>query len=152
MKKIGLTYISIFIFCSASFSQSQKFNLPKERAHDKAILGFDAEPEKKVYNIQLYADSLIYRSNGSFKTYTYDKLRYIKVNDGSHAGLGAGIGGAIMLLSSLVAVIQVSDDPNMQLRNDAGLRIIGFTAGGAGFGALIGMAFKRQRTYYLHYK
>lgn len=136
--------------CSVAFGQDQKYNLPKERAHDKAILGFDDAPEKEVFNIQLYADSLIYRSKGSFQTYQYDKIRYIKVDDGSYAGLGAGIGGGIMLLTSLVSIIQVSDN-TYSGSSDVGLRIIGFTAGGAGFGALIGMAFKRERTYYVHY-
>lgn len=136
--------------CSVAFGQDKKFNLPKERAHDKAILGFDDAPEKEVFNMQLYADSLIYRSKGSFKTYQYDKIRYIKVEDASYAGLGAGIGGGIMLLTSFVAIIQATGDPYAG-RKDVGLRIIGFTAGGAGFGALIGFAFKKKRTYYIHY-
>ncbi|MCA1762765.1 MAG: hypothetical protein LC664_07220 [Flavobacteriales bacterium] len=151
MKKPGLLVIFILMMYSVAFAQDQKFNLPKKRVHEKAILGFDNKPEKEVYDIQLYADSLIYRSNGSFESYRYEKIKYIDVNDGSYAGLGAGVGAGIMLISSLFSILQVSSDPDSSLRNDAGLRVAGFTLGGAGFGALIGFAFPKRQTYYLHY-
>ena len=150
MKK--LFAIALLLFLPGEFfGQGRDLNLPPEKNYKEAILGFENKEKKQVYSIELFADSLIYRSNGSFESYRYEKIKYIDVNDGSYAGLGAGVGAGIMLISSLFSILQVSSDPDSSLRNDAGLRVAGFTLGGAGFGALIGFAFPKRQTYYLHY-
>ncbi|MCA1764399.1 MAG: hypothetical protein LC664_15605, partial [Flavobacteriales bacterium] len=140
-----------FISCVA-FAQSGELNLPPDKKYEEAVLGFKNEERIQVNSIELFADSLIYQSNGSFKSHEYDKIRYIQVKDTTFAGSGAIVGAGIMLFSSLVTAIDISNSPSRQFKSDPGLRIIGLTVGGAGVGALIGMIFKRPRKYYVHYE
>ncbi len=150
------TALIIVLMCLLSgtlVGQRKELNLPPQKNYKKALLGFQASPnELEANDIYLFADSLTYQSGAGLTTYQYDQIKYIKVNEGSYAGLGAAIGGSLMLLTSLFAILEVSNDPNRELNNNAGFTLALFTIGGTGLGALVGLPFKRKRTYYLHYR
>lgn len=66
----------------------------------------------------------------------------------SYALEGALAGGGLMLSASLAAVLQAAADPYLETKPNAGLIILGLTAGGVGIGALIGSALSSEKTVF----
>ncbi len=67
---------------------------------------------------------------------------------GNHALEGALIGGGLTLLAGALAVLQVEADPTLQTKENAGVIILGLTAGGTVLGGLIGFAIPKEKTIF----
>ncbi len=67
---------------------------------------------------------------------------------GNHALEGALIGGGLTLLAGALAVLQVEADPTLQTKENAGVIILGLTAGGTVLGGLIGFAIPKEKTVF----
>ena len=61
---------------------------------------------------------------------------------------GALIGGGLTLLAGALAVLQVEADPTLQTKENAGVIILGLTAGGTVIGGLIGFAMPKEKTVF----
>ena len=75
-------------------------------------------------------------------------VHYMRLLTGTRAGRGAVLGGAIAGSALLIAVIRVSSDPNLEFRDNAGVRSIAILGVGTGLGALIGSMSPQWETFY----
>lgn len=67
---------------------------------------------------------------------------------GNHALEGALVGGGLTLLAGVLAVLQVEADPYRTTKENAGVIILGLTAGGTVVGGLIGLAIPKEKTVF----
>jgi hypothetical protein len=67
---------------------------------------------------------------------------------GSHAKVGALGGGLLGLLAGLAAWAEVEADPTLETKDNVGPVIAGVTLAGAGIGALVGFALKKETTVF----
>ena len=65
---------------------------------------------------------------------------------GNHALEGALVGGGLTLLAGALAVLQAEADPYRTTRENAGVIILGLTAGGTALGGLIGFAHTERES------
>jgi len=77
-------------------------------------------------------------------------VRYISVKKGNHAATYGLYGAAVGLLSSLYAVLDVKSDPYL---DDSGVDwapfVLGFTAGGAAIGVIVGLFVPKWQYLYI---
>lgn len=128
----------------------QSLNLPPEQLYEKATIGLSNFDKLDVLQLVVRRDSISFYHKGEFTQMDYNTVNYIKIRKGGKGKGGAMIGGSTMLLYSLLSIIQVQSDPDMELRSNAGAMIALFTAGGVALGGLIGSAIPRYKTYYIH--
>jgi hypothetical protein len=139
----------LFFTVKTSFAQAN-YNLPPQSTYNKAKVGFFNFQRISVMSLKIHSDSIEYFYNGVIHHKSLEEINFIRVKSGNKAGSGAAIGGGMMLALSLSALIQVQADPNYEVSSNAGGLIFLYTALGAGLGAIIGSAFERERSYYVH--
>lgn len=109
-----------------------------------------------VKNLMLVNDTLLqYTSKGGdgsigMKQISVSNVRYVKIKKGSYFGIGALAGAGIGLLSAVYGVLTVKSDTNL---DDSGVNwtpfIVGFTAGGALIGGIVGVCIPKWKTYFI---
>jgi len=67
---------------------------------------------------------------------------------GNHALEGALLGGGLMLLSCLYALLEAESDPYRTPKENAGVIFVELTAAGTALGGLIGLALSKEKTVY----
>jgi hypothetical protein len=149
----------LFLMLSVCFivntSVAQKQFLDKNKTYPTAKIYQRGSSTIKVNNLILSNDSLIqyklkgYESSG-IKEVSTKNIRYIAVKNGTYAGSYAAIGGGFGLLCSLYGVLSVKADPTL---DDSGVNwtpyVVGFTAGGAVLGVLIGATKAKWKMLYV---
>lgn len=135
---------------------AQKRTIEKNKKYSSAKMVLIGKGTVPVKNLMLVNDTLLeYNSkNGdgsiNMKQISASSVRYVKIKKGSYFGIGALAGGGMGLLSSIYGVLTVKSDPSL---DDSGVNwapfIIGFTAGGALIGGIVGVCIPKWKTYFL---
>jgi hypothetical protein len=141
-----------FLLCSSKllFGQNLVYNLPPNNFYEKATIGFINFQKFEVTNMSILSDTLEYVRNGETIRTHFKEINYIRVNEGSKAREGALIGGGSMLFITMFSIMQVENDPNRELKDNAGGTLVLLTLGGAVLGGLIGSGKQKQTSYYIH--
>ncbi len=108
---LGVLLITLF---HSAFAQSN-YNLPPLKHYDKATIGLKSFQRLQVRNLQILNDSVRYSFNVVIQKKNLQEINYIRVVEGNKAKGGALIGGATMLLLSLVSIIEVQADIELEL-------------------------------------
>jgi hypothetical protein len=136
-------------------SIAQKQYLDKSKTYSTAKIYQRGSNTLRVNNLVLTNDSLIqYSLNGygssNLKEVSTKNIRYVAVKNGTYAGTYAAIGGGFGLLCGLYGVLSVKADPTL---DDSGVNwtpfIVGFTAGGAVIGVLLGATKAKWKMLYV---
>lgn len=153
MKKY-LLILAALIICVSVSAQKRTIVMDKNYATAKIVqIGKGIMPVK---NMILVNDTLLQynskSSDGSMITrqISTSSVRYVKIKKGSYVGIGVAAGAGIGLLSSVYGVLSVKSDASL---DDSGVNwapfIIGFTAGGALIGTVVGLCIPKWRTYFI---
>lgn len=143
---LGLLLLSSFY---SGFGQTT-YNLPPNKYYQKATIGFNNFQKIKTEKLVIVDDSIQYVANGNTAKCYLGDVNYIRIPDGNRGKRGAIIGGSVMLIAGLYAIIQISADPEYELKDNAWGRVAGYTAGGTLIGALIGSLKKKETSYYVN--
>jgi hypothetical protein len=149
-----LLIIALLIMVGSVSAQKRTIEMNKNYANAKIVqIGKGIVPVK---NMMLVSDTLLqYTSKGGdgsigMKQISVSNVRYVKIKKGSYFGIGALAGGGMGLLSAVYGVLTVKSDPSL---DDSGVNwapfIIGFTAGGALIGGIVGVCIPKWKTYFL---
>lgn len=149
-----LMIMAILVMAGSVSAQKRTIELNRKYATAKIVVtGRGIIPVK---NMSLVSDTLLqYNSKGSdgsiiVKQISTSVVRYVKIKKGSYVGLGALAGAGIGLLSSVYGVLTVKNDPSL---DDSGVNwgpfIVGFTAGGALIGSIVGVCIPKWKTYFI---
>jgi len=151
MKKLLFSFI-ILIFALNIYSQVKEYNLPPNNLYKNSKVGLLKFQKFEAVNLSIRTDSIYFKNkiNQSDEKFAIDEVNYLRVQEGNHAGEWALYGGLCMGLCCLLAVIEVEASPDRVLKDDAGIMIVGFIAGGTLLGAVIGAAAPKWKTYYIH--
>lgn len=147
----NLTLILTFItFIYSDLKSQNRANFTKQ-SYEQGRISLSNYKKIDAADIKILKDSIDFLDENTEKRtrLSYDNINYIKLQEGNKASSGALFGGSIMGLVIIRAFIEVSNNPNMVLREDAFLRGLLFVGGGAGVGALIGSAVPKWKIYYL---
>lgn len=153
MKKNLLLLAILIMGCSVS-AQKRTLEISKKYATAKIIqTGKSTIPVK---NMMLVNDTVLQYNSKSrdgsinMKQISTSGVRYVKIKKGSYAVVGALAGAGIGLLSSVNGVLTVKTDPTL---DDSGVNwgpfIVGFTAGGALIGTVVGLCIPKWSTYFI---
>jgi hypothetical protein len=153
MKKYVLLLAILILGYSVS-AQKRTLEINKRYATAKIVqTGRGVFPVK---NMTMINDTVLqYNSGGgdgsiNMKQISTSAVRYVKVKKGNYAGLGALAGAGMGLLSSVYGVLTVENDPYY---DDTDVNwspfIVGFTAGGALIGTVVGLCIPKWRTYFI---
>ncbi|XOV93573.1 MAG: hypothetical protein ACFHWX_02460 [Bacteroidota bacterium] len=146
-----LLFIAFILINQNVFSQNS-YNLPPNKFYSQATLGFKNFEKKKVKDLKILEDSLVYSVSEIGYSSSFEEINYIRIKKGTKAGSGALLGGGSMLILSLISILNVQTDPDYELKENAGQTLALFTMGGAAVGGIIGSAIIRETSYYLHVK
>ncbi|UCS94520.1 hypothetical protein KZP23_05720 [Echinicola marina] len=102
-----------------------------------------------VSNLIIEKDSISFISEDMTRSLSFSEVNYIRVKEGNSVGKGALIGGGTMLLFSLASLPRDHGDLNQESKSEV-LSLTLFSVCGAGIGALVGLAFPKERSYYIH--
>lgn len=145
--------VSLFLLASSGYAQKQYLENNKTYSAVKIYQKGKSEIIRGL-NLKILNDTLIQfegQNTGTAKIQQYliSDVRYIAVKNGTYAGSYGAVGGGIGLLSAVYGVLSVKNDPTL---DDSDVNwapfIVGFTAGGAVLGALIGATKPRWKTLY----
>ena len=146
----------ITIVLLANTIQAQRQYFDKDKIYPTVKIYQKGKSEVlKVSNLKLINDSLLQfqeLKTGTYKVQQYltSDVRYIAVKNGTYAGRYAAIGGGFGLLSAIYGVLSVKNDPTL---DDSDVNwtpfVVGFTAGGAALGALIGATKSKWKILYI---
>lgn len=152
--KAYLLLLPIFIL-SLSVS-AQKRVLESNHNYSTAKIVITGKGVIPVKNMMLVNDTLLQynsqKSDGSsyLKQVSTSTIRYVKIKQGSYAGIGAAAGAGTGLLSAVYGILTVKSDPTL---DDSDVNwtpfVLGFTAGGALIGSMVGLCIPKWRTYFL---
>jgi hypothetical protein len=148
--------VLIVVMLSFNLVMAQKQYLDTNKTYSTAKIYQKGKSEVlKVSNLKFVNDTLLqyqeFNSNiNKQEPFLTSNVRYIAVKSGTYAGSYALYGGAVGLLSSLIAVLET--DP----LGESGINwfpfVAGFTAGGAVIGGLIGACNPKWKTLYIQNK
>jgi hypothetical protein len=144
--------IIIAIMLSINTAMAQKEYLDVNKTYTTAKIYQKGKASVlKVSNLKLVSDTLLlFQQSNKQEQFLTSDVRYISVKSGTYAGTYALYGGAVGLLSSILAVLET--DP----MGESGINWIpfigGFTAGGAVLGLLIGSTQSKWKTLYMQDK
>ena len=149
-----LLIVALLIIAGSVSAQKRTLVMNKKYSNAKMVLiGKGTVPVK---NLMLVNDTLLeYNSkNGdgsiNMKQISASSVRYVKIKKGSYFGIGALAGAGVGLLSAVYGVLTVKSDRNL---DDSGVNwapfIVGFTAGGALIGGIVGVCIPKWRTYFI---
>ena len=144
MKKLIIAQILI-IFSISVLAQVVKYNLPPKSQYQTGSITLKDFKKYECIKVQISEDSVTFININSnqLQTLPLSTVDYFRVKEGSQAGKWAGLGGLVMGLSALSAVIEY---PGYY---DAGSFIFVSTLSGAAIGGLIGLFIPKWKTYYL---
>lgn len=150
----NILLILLLFFWLPLFSQKQFLEMDK--SYPVAKIYEKGKPAVTVNNLVLTADTVLkYNLSGNSsvsgsQTRNINNIRYIGVKTGTHAGIYGVYGAASGLVGSVIGVLQVKADPTL---DDSGVDwapfILGFTAGGAVIGAVVGLCVPRWKMLYI---
>ena len=156
MKNLALLVLFLFLVSTA---EAQKQYFDNNKTYSVAKIYQKGKPAFEVRDIKQINDTvLLYKMSGSQGSGKQQELpttnvRYIAVKNGTHAISYGAYGGAVGLLSALYGVLSVKNDPTL---DDSSVNwapfVIGFTAGGAALGALVGTFVPKWKILYLQDK
>jgi hypothetical protein len=145
-------FLLVLILLLVKPLQAQNQFLEKNKIYSYAKIYQKGMPAVKVKNLILSNDSLLqytlndYQGSSHKILLSTTNVRYISVIKGSHVASYGAYGGAVGLISSLYAVF----DPTLK---DSGVNwtpfILGFTAGGAVIGALVGVCVPKWKILFI---
>jgi hypothetical protein len=160
--KSGLKLICLLIGLTVTGSSYAQYN--KNYIQTKTTY-----PKGKIYlkknltpveakNIQLVQDTILQYTDiqtGESRSVpvTLANVNYIKVRTGSRAGSFALYGGGLMCLSALVGVLTAEGEAVEYSGDTSGINwapfVLGFTAGGAVVGGVVGAFIPKYTNYYI---
>lgn len=147
MKKFTLFLVAL---CFAGQIFAQRQFLENNRTYTKAKIYEKGMPALVVNNLILADTVLRYSTVSGSGSLGLTNIRYVGIKAGSHAASYGAYGAAVGLLSSLYGVLDVKADPTL---DDSGVNwapfIIGFTAGGALIGAIVGACVPKWKLLYI---
>lgn len=126
------------------------YNLPSKKTYEKATIGLADFTKIEVAELRILNDSIKFFDKETVSCLHLDEINYIRVMEGRKTRNGALIGGASLLLISIVSILQTESDPNYELRDNVAGLVGLYTLGGTAVGALIGTAIQRKTSYYIH--
>ncbi|WP_377069041.1 hypothetical protein [Negadavirga shengliensis] len=125
-------------------------NLPPLDSYSKAKIGLKNFAQLKATDLRIGQDSLIFHSGGIIHVVPFTEVNYIRVKEGNKAAMGGLMGAGVMLLVSGNAVMQTRSDPFNPFQESTAGMVTLFALSGAGIGALTGLTFPKEYSYYLH--
>lgn len=151
MKILLLTLASVILTISI-FSQDTDFYLPPKNYYRYSKISMLKFKKYEAVDMTITSDSLFFTNKytKANEKLSIDEVNYLRVAIGNQAGMWALYGGLLMGLSCLYAALEISADENRVFKEDAGIIVFAFIAGGAGLGAIIGSAIPKWKTYYVH--
>jgi hypothetical protein len=152
MKRIIPLLIVVFLTCT---TQAQTKYLEPNKNYTVAKIYQKGVSAIKVKDLTFTNDSLLqYKStdaNGTTREMLMSttNIRYVAVPKGNHAAIYGLYGASVGLLSSLYGVLDVKSDPYL---DDSGVDwapfVLGFTAGGAAIGVIVGLFVPKWQFLY----
>jgi hypothetical protein len=147
----ALHTLSIIILIPV-FTPAQELTLPELKNYKQVKIGLMNYKRMEGKSLVILDDSVLFVDLLTQKSTTvgFEDINYLRVQKGTQAGSWALYGGLLMGLSCLMGVAEIESDPNMGYKENAEAVVVGFILGGAAVGALIGSAFPKWKTYYIH--
>lgn len=147
--KLKITLLFICLGFNKGIAQKVFFN--KTEYFQGKIMSSEFKKEDAT-NLVIKGDTVTYSIMGTsnLKKKALADINYLRVQEGTQAGVGAVIGGLTGLGFVLKEVILVNSNPNMYyFKDNAAAIYAGIIGGGTALGALIGAAVPKWKTYYL---
>jgi hypothetical protein len=148
-KKFAMSWMVVFVLLTVPLLSMGQEGSGADRAYGRGKVILKDSTRYDALNLKFTSESLSFTDKKTSQPLTFPLAEVDFVSrTRNHALEGALFGGGLMLVSCLTAVLQVESDPNLEFKENAGLIILGFTAGGTALGALIGSAFSSDKTVF----
>ncbi len=149
--KIILLIFFLFILHFNVYSQTSSYKFPGDNIYSKAKIYFKNNNRIEVSNLNIKNDHLTFTNKATFLKGEYDinDVYIIKVSEGTRSGEYALIGGAVSGVSAALSILIYSSDEYYD-PPPAGPWILGFAAGGALIGAIVGANHEKWKTLYVN--
>lgn len=141
--------ILICIFLISNICAGQDISFARSK-YQIGKISFSNFKKANIKDIEIRKDSILFYNIDASKwgTTPFSDINYIRLQEGTHVGKGALLGGSISALIILSAVLDVSTDKSKVFSENAFGTTFLVIAGGTGLGALIGGATPKFKTYY----
>jgi hypothetical protein len=150
----ALVLICLFMYGVHSICQAQFYNLPSKQNYKNAKVGLNNFTRIEGKTLVILKDSISIKDSQTLQICKlgFEEISYLRVQTGTQTVTWALYGGLFMAVSCLSGIIDVTTDPDMELKDNVGSLVAKYIAGGVIIGALIGTAIPKWKTYYIHNK
>ena len=129
-----------------ALADAQQPSTTPQRTYGRGVVVVGGE-RFAARNIVLARDTLTFTVPGAGDRLSYPLSRVDYASRiRSHTPEGALFGGALMLVSGLLAFAEIGADPNVEAKDNAVGVVAAFTVGGVLLGGIIGSKFKEEKS------
>lgn len=128
-------------------ADAQQASTAPQRTYGSGVVVVVGGERFTARNLVLARDTLTFtvQGAGDRRSYPLSRVEYAS-RIRSHATEGALFGGALMLISGLLAFAEIGADPTVEANDNATGIVAAFTAGGALLGAVIGSQLREEKS------